>query len=163
VKLLEVIGERLPLRWSENAAHVTDELYDAFGSLLGELHVRLARRFQGITVNGGLSERLHELSVSRLRLCMQGHEVAHCLFHERVDLRLLGGGGINLHVKMLEHVVDVRRDVCGVAGHHHSVVEGAHAGPLSQGDDACGQSRAGDEGNDGVTIQKSGHIQSFRK
>ena len=46
-----------------------------------------------------LRQRLHGMGMRRLQLRMQRQQVVDGLFHQRVDLRLLRIGGIDLHVE----------------------------------------------------------------
>jgi hypothetical protein len=73
---------------------------------------------------------------------MQRKQVAYGLFHERIDLRFLRGGRIDLDVQVLEHMIDVGGHVGGTvrAVHHHPVAT-AQAGAPGRNADGDGSAR----------------------
>src|SRR3569833_124906 len=119
VQLLYVRGKGLTLGGGQNVAAIPNELHEALRHLFGELHVGLAGDFQRIAIQARLRERLDKMRMGTLRLGVQRHEISHCLLDERLDLGLLCVGGLDLDVKMLKYMVDVRCHVRRIAGHHH--------------------------------------------
>src|ERR1700682_5082125 len=89
----------------------------------------------------------------RVQLRMQRKQVAYGLFHERIDLRFLRGGGIDLDVQMLEHMIDVGGHVGGtVRAVHHHPMAAAQAG--APGRNAGGDDSARDECNRGAEVEQ---------
>jgi len=91
-----------------------------------------------------------------VHLRMHRLQVVHRLFHERVDLRLLRIGGVDLHVKVLQHMVDV----CGHVGcavrpaHHHHSMAAVHTCGRGPGAGTGRERGARDECHQGVAIEQ---------
>jgi hypothetical protein len=148
----QVSGECIPLGRREHVANVAEELHDAFGCLIGQLKMSLACGLESSAIYGRLRQALDGLSVCSLKLRVQGDQIGGRLMHEGPDFCLLRIGSIDLHVQMLEHVVDVsghvRRTLRAV--HHHAVrAHGSGHGP-----NATDKGSTGKECEDRLPVEK---------
>jgi hypothetical protein len=119
---------------------VPEKLRQSLGGLVGQLQMRDARSFQRTAIHRVLRQRLKGLRMSGLQLRAHREQVGHGLLHQRRDLRLLCIGGVNLNIHMLQHMIDMGRDIGGTRGAgRHAVMKagGVHAGRGNR-DDAAG-------------------------
>ena len=143
VHVLELLGERLALPRREYIADIANELHDALRGIISELQMFGACRLERGAIDGGLLEGLHRMAVRGLQLRMKGHQVVDRLLNEWSDLGLLGVGRIDFNVEVLEHVINVSRDLRrAVRAIHHAVMPAAHGLAAGQGADARHESGA---------------------
>ena len=143
--LFQVSRQCAALCRREHVADIGHELHKAFGSLICQLQVRDARSFQRSPIDRARGEPCDGLRVRGLQLGMQRQQIVHRLLHQRRDLRLLCIGGIDLNIQVLQHVIDVRIDVCRAVSAAHAVMPTAHAGSVREGGDAADQGGTGDD------------------
>lgn len=127
---------------------IGEQLRQTLGGPVGELQMRYACRFQRRPIHRVSRQSLQSLFMGRLQLRMHRQQVVHGLLYERSNLRLLRLRSVDLDVQMLQHVINVRRDVGSVRQARHAVMKaaGPNAGS-SRGRDAANQGRAGEKGD----------------
>jgi hypothetical protein len=157
VQLSEVSGQRIPLGRREHVADVAKELHDAFGCLVGELQMGLACSFKSSAVYGRLCQPLDSLSVCSLKLRVQREEIADCLLYEGPDFGFLRISSVDLHVKMLEDVVDVSGYVRRAfrTMHHHAVMPAIRAHRGGHGAHAADEGSTGKKREDRLPVEHS--------
>lgn len=151
-----MIGQCFALRGREHIADVTHQLNQALGGLIGQLQVFHARGLERAAIESRLRQRIHHVLMRGVSLRLEGQEIIDGLFHERGDLSLLGFGGIDLDVEVLEHVIDVGIHFSRAmrAVHHRSVMPAAHGEALSGDTDGGGGGGTRHEREDGGAVEE---------
>ena len=155
VQLRQVGGQRVPLGRREHVANVAEELHDSFGCLIGQLKMSLACGFKSRAIYGRLRQTLEGLGMCGLKLRVQREQIADCLLHQGPDLGFLCVRGVDLHVKVLEYMVDVgghlRRAFRTV--HHHAVVPATRAHGSGHGANAADEGGTGKKCEYGLAVE----------